>query len=107
MSRNALRSIVPVAALGLALAFASPASAQVGKGLIDLNSAPEKELAALPNVTPASSRASSRSGPSPPSWTPTPTSSSQSLTADAADRDLSQGIRAREPEHGDARARSC
>ena len=53
MLRNALRSIVTVTALGLALAFASSVSAQVGKGLIDLNSAPEKELAALPNVTPA------------------------------------------------------
>jgi len=53
MLRNALRSIVTVTALGLGLAFASPASAQVGKGLIDLNSAPETELAALPNVTPA------------------------------------------------------
>ncbi len=52
MSRNALRSIVPLIALGLALAI-SPAAAQVGKGLIDLNSAPETELAALPNVTPA------------------------------------------------------
>ena len=53
MSRTAFRSIVTVTALGLALVFASPALAQVGKGLIDLNSAPEKELAALPNVTPA------------------------------------------------------
>ena len=53
MSRTAFRSIVTVTALGLALVFASPARAQVGKGLIDLNSAPEKELAALPNVTPA------------------------------------------------------
>jgi len=53
MSRTAFRSIVTVTAVGLALVFASPALAQVGKGLIDLNSAPEKELAALPNVTPA------------------------------------------------------
>jgi len=52
MSRSALRSIVPLIALGLAL-NTSPAAAQVGKGLIDLNSAPETELAALPNVTPA------------------------------------------------------
>jgi DNA uptake protein ComE-like DNA-binding protein len=52
MSRSALRSIVAVTTLGLALT-SSPAGAQVGKGLIDLNSAPEKELAALPNVTPA------------------------------------------------------
>ena len=52
MSRTALRSIATLIALGLALAIA-PASAQVGKGLIDLNSAPETELAALPNVTPA------------------------------------------------------
>ena len=52
MSRSALRSIVTVTAMGLALAI-SPAAAQVGKGLIDLNSAPETELAALPNVTPA------------------------------------------------------
>jgi DNA uptake protein ComE-like DNA-binding protein len=53
MLRNALRTIVTVTALGLALAFGSPASGQVGKGLIDLNSAPDKELAGLPNVTPA------------------------------------------------------
>jgi DNA uptake protein ComE-like DNA-binding protein len=52
MSRSALRSIVTLVALGLAL-NTSPAAAQVGKGLIDLNSAPETELAALPNVTPA------------------------------------------------------
>ena len=53
MLRRARCSIVTVTALGLALAFAAPGSAQVGKGLIDLNSAPEKELAALPNLTPA------------------------------------------------------
>ena len=41
MSRSALRSIVTVTALGLALAV-SPAAAQVGKGLIDLNSAPRR-----------------------------------------------------------------
>jgi DNA uptake protein ComE-like DNA-binding protein len=29
------------------------AAAQVGKGIVDLNSAPEKELAALPHMTPA------------------------------------------------------
>jgi DNA uptake protein ComE-like DNA-binding protein len=52
MSRSALRSIVTLIALGLTL-VTSPAAAQVGKGLLDLNSAPEKELAALPNVTPA------------------------------------------------------
>ena len=39
--------------LGLALGGHVPSSAQVGKGLIDLNSAPEKELSALPHVTPA------------------------------------------------------
>jgi DNA uptake protein ComE-like DNA-binding protein len=35
------------------LAGFNEASAQVGKGLVDLNTAPEQELAKLPNVTPA------------------------------------------------------
>ena len=48
-----MSAILTVAALGLALGWSSPAAAQVGKGLIDLNSAPEKELAALPHMTPA------------------------------------------------------
>jgi DNA uptake protein ComE-like DNA-binding protein len=47
-----LSVIVTVVALGLALGWSSPAAAQVGKGLVDLNSAPEKDLAALPHVTP-------------------------------------------------------
>jgi DNA uptake protein ComE-like DNA-binding protein len=53
MSRRWFFSVVTLAALGFVLAFGSPAAAQVGKGLLDLNSAPEKELAALPNLTPA------------------------------------------------------
>ena len=44
--------IVTVVALGLVLGWSSPGAAQVGKGLVDLNSAPEKDLAALPHVTP-------------------------------------------------------
>jgi DNA uptake protein ComE-like DNA-binding protein len=40
------------ALLCLALGWNTPATAQVGKGLIDLNSAPEKELASLPHMTP-------------------------------------------------------
>ena len=53
MLRRRLAPVVTLAALGLALCLASPAAAQVGKGLVDLNSAPEKELAALPHLTPA------------------------------------------------------
>ena len=53
MSRRCLCSIIALAALVLAPAFTAPAAAQVGKGLIDLNSAPEKDLAALPHLTPA------------------------------------------------------
>jgi len=48
-----LSVIVTVVALGLALGWSSPATAQVGKGLVDLNSAPDKDLAALPHITPA------------------------------------------------------
>jgi DNA uptake protein ComE-like DNA-binding protein len=53
MSRRWFSSVVTLAALGFVLGIGSPAAAQVGKGLLDLNSAPEKELAALPNLTPA------------------------------------------------------
>jgi DNA uptake protein ComE-like DNA-binding protein len=40
-------------AVAAALVVGVPAAAQVGKGLIDFNTAPEAELAKLPNVTPA------------------------------------------------------
>ena len=53
MSRRWFFSVVTLAALGFLLGVRSPAAAQVGKGLLDLNSAPEKELAALPHLTPA------------------------------------------------------
>ena len=53
MSRRWFVSVVTLAALGFVLGVGSPAAAQVGKGLLDLNSAPEKELAALPHLTPA------------------------------------------------------
>jgi DNA uptake protein ComE-like DNA-binding protein len=53
MSRPRFASIVAPALLGLILALGSPAAAQVGTGLLDLNSAPEKDLAALPHLTPA------------------------------------------------------
>jgi DNA uptake protein ComE-like DNA-binding protein len=48
-----LRFFLTVVALGVVLSSATSAIAQVGKGLIDLNSAPEKELTALPHMTPA------------------------------------------------------
>lgn len=48
-----LPMFVTMLALGVVLSFGGPAGAQVGKGLIDLNSAPEKDLTALPHVTPA------------------------------------------------------
>jgi DNA uptake protein ComE-like DNA-binding protein len=52
MVRRVLMSFLVIAAL---IAVGRPPSvvAQVGKGLIDLNSASEKDLAALPHVTPA------------------------------------------------------
>ena len=53
MSRRWFFSVVTLAALGFVLGVGSPAAAQVGKGLLDLNSAPEQELAALPHLTPA------------------------------------------------------
>ena len=53
MSRRWFVSVVTLAALGFVLGVGSPAAAQVGKGLLDLNSAPEQELAALPHLTPA------------------------------------------------------
>ena len=40
-------------ALCVAVSWSASSAAQVGKGLLDLNSAPEKELASLPNMTPA------------------------------------------------------
>lgn len=46
-------SFLTALTLIVALSHGSPARAQVGKGLIDLNSAPEKELTALPQMTPA------------------------------------------------------
>jgi DNA uptake protein ComE-like DNA-binding protein len=45
--------IVTAAVLGLALVTGSRAAAQVGKGLLDLNSATEQQLTALPHMTPA------------------------------------------------------
>jgi len=53
MSRRWFVSVVTLAGLGFVLGVGSPAAAQVGKGLLDLNSAPETELAALPHLTPA------------------------------------------------------
>ena len=53
MFRRRFASFVASAILGFVLGVAPPAAAQVGKGLLDLNSAPEKELAALPHFTPA------------------------------------------------------
>jgi DNA uptake protein ComE-like DNA-binding protein len=53
MSRRIFFSVITLAAFGFTLGFGSFAAAQVGKGLIDLNSAPEKELTALPHMTPA------------------------------------------------------
>lgn len=46
-------SFLTALTLIVALSHGSPARAQVGKGLIELNSAPEKELTALPQMTPA------------------------------------------------------
>ena len=42
-----------VAAVVLGLAFTGSTSAQVGKGLVDFNTAPADELAKLPHMTPA------------------------------------------------------
>lgn len=48
------RILVLASAITLAIVSGlAPVSAQVGKGLLDLNSAPEAELLALPNMTPA------------------------------------------------------
>jgi DNA uptake protein ComE-like DNA-binding protein len=53
MSSRRCFSVISLAALVFALDFGSFAAAQVGGGLVDLNSSPEKELAALPHMTPA------------------------------------------------------
>ena len=45
--------VVILIALCLAPGWRSAASAQVGKGLLDLNSASDKDLSALPHMTPA------------------------------------------------------
>jgi DNA uptake protein ComE-like DNA-binding protein len=52
MRFGAFRTI-GAAALLLALVLAAPAVAQVGKGLIDVNTATEQQLSALPHMTPA------------------------------------------------------
>ena len=46
------RSLIVMSLLAV-LAIAAPLRAQVGQGIADLNSMPEKELLALPNITPA------------------------------------------------------
>ena len=46
-----------LAAVLSAVVLMTPASAQVGQGLIDLNSAPEAALTALPNMSPAAVKA--------------------------------------------------
>jgi DNA uptake protein ComE-like DNA-binding protein len=48
---------VSAVALAIALLSAAPATAQVGKGIADLNSMPQAELAALPGMTPAAAAA--------------------------------------------------
>jgi DNA uptake protein ComE-like DNA-binding protein len=48
-----LSVFVTVVVLAGVLISGNPAAAQVGKGLIDLNSAPEKELIALPHMSAA------------------------------------------------------
>ena len=46
-----MRAFVAVA--GALILAAAPAAAQIGKGLLDLNTATEAELAALPGMTAA------------------------------------------------------
>ena len=53
MVRRVLTASLTVVALLAVVGRPAPAVAQVGKGLIDLNSASEKDLAALPHVTPS------------------------------------------------------
>jgi DNA uptake protein ComE-like DNA-binding protein len=53
MVRRVLTSLLVIVALIAAVGRPASVVAQVGKGLIDLNSASEKDLAALPHVTPA------------------------------------------------------
>jgi DNA uptake protein ComE-like DNA-binding protein len=51
------RLVTAFAAAAMTLVLASGLTAQVGKGLMDLNSAAEKDLLTLPNVTPAIAKA--------------------------------------------------
>ncbi len=53
MSRYRSLLITTIAMGAIAFGFGSMLSAQVGKGIADLNSAIEKDLLALPNMTPA------------------------------------------------------
>ena len=53
MLRRFVVSIIALALFIVAPGHGSSVAAQVGRGLLDLNSAPEKELAALPHLTPA------------------------------------------------------
>jgi DNA uptake protein ComE-like DNA-binding protein len=49
--------LVTLLSLAIALLVAVPATAQVGKGVADLNSMPQAELAGLPGMTPAAAAA--------------------------------------------------
>ena len=64
-----------VAALFCVAVPAVPARAQVGKslGVVDANTAPEKDLLGMPHMTPAIVKGLLEKRRSRPSWTPTPT----------------------------------
>jgi DNA uptake protein ComE-like DNA-binding protein len=54
---NPHRLLRAIAGLALALTLGTIVHGQVGKGILDLNAMSEKELAALPNMTPAIAKA--------------------------------------------------
>src|SRR6267142_2253941 len=51
--QRSIRAFVAVLALSALAALATPAGAQVGKALVDPNTAAESELQPLPHMTPA------------------------------------------------------
>lgn len=57
MRRNTLLSTIAASAVAVVMLAGTPASGQVGQGLVDFNTATAEQLAALPHVTPVAVKA--------------------------------------------------
>ena len=104
MTRYSSLRIAATAMLVLAFTVGSPLKGQVGKGaILDANTAVEKDLLALPNMTPAIVKGLLEKRPFASVVELNAFLTSQSLTPAQVDGVLRQGVRPREPEHGDSR----